>query len=77
MAPDIADEQAKLTRADTVIFQFPLNWATVPAILKGYFDRVLTLNFAFGGRDIFDRGKLKVGLYSYCKEINIQKQISI
>jgi NAD(P)H dehydrogenase (quinone) len=32
---DIAGEQAKLRWADAVIFQFPLWWFSMPAIMKG------------------------------------------
>lgn len=39
---DIANELEKLRDADLVIFQFPLWWASVPAILKGWIDRVLS-----------------------------------
>ncbi|GGW27199.1 hypothetical protein GCM10010381_09280 [Streptomyces xantholiticus] len=35
-------------RADAVILQFPLWWFSVPAILKGWFDRVFTFGFAHG-----------------------------
>jgi NAD(P)H dehydrogenase (quinone) len=45
---DIAAEQEKLLRADAVILQFPLWWFSVPAILKGWFDRVFTFGFAHG-----------------------------
>ena len=37
---DIAGEQEKLRWADAVIFQFPLWWFSMPAIMKGWFDRV-------------------------------------
>lgn len=47
-AAEVAEEQSKLRRADAVIFQFPLWWYGVPAILKGWFDRVLVSGFAFG-----------------------------
>lgn len=36
---DIAAEQEKLLWADTVIFQFPLWWFSMPAIMKGWIDR--------------------------------------
>jgi putative NADPH-quinone reductase len=45
---DIAIEQQKLEWADTVIFQFPLWWFSMPAILKGWFDRVYAYGFAYG-----------------------------
>jgi len=48
LTADVVAEQAKLLRADAVILQFPLWWFGVPAILKGWFDRVLSNGFAYG-----------------------------
>lgn len=45
---DIAREQEKLRWADTVILQFPLWWFSVPAILKGWVERVYAYGFAYG-----------------------------
>ena len=45
---DIAREQEKLRWADTVIFQFPMWWFSMPAIMKGWFDRVYAYGFAYG-----------------------------
>ncbi len=45
---DVAAEQAKLRRADVVILHFPLWWYTMPAILKGWVDRVYAYGFAYG-----------------------------
>jgi NAD(P)H dehydrogenase (quinone) len=45
---DVAEEQAKLMRADALILQFPLWWFTMPAILKGWVDRVYAYGFAYG-----------------------------
>ena len=45
---DIALEQQKLRWADTVILQFPLWWFSMPAILKGWVDRVYANGFAYG-----------------------------
>jgi len=36
---------------DDTVLQFPLWWYGPPAILKGWFDRVLTSGFAFGDTD--------------------------
>lgn len=47
-AQDIAMEQEKLKWADAVVFQFPLWWFGLPAILKGWVDRVFAFKFAYG-----------------------------
>ncbi|MEV3937437.1 NAD(P)H-dependent oxidoreductase [Glycomyces sp. NPDC049804] len=48
LAPDIKAEQEKLLAADNVILQFPLWWFTVPAIMKGWMDRVFANGFGYG-----------------------------
>ncbi|MEV7214461.1 NAD(P)H-dependent oxidoreductase [Kitasatospora cineracea] len=48
LTADVRAEQEKLLWADTVILQFPLWWYTMPAILKGWVDRVFTYRFAYG-----------------------------
>jgi NAD(P)H dehydrogenase (quinone) len=45
---DIALEQEKLLWADTVILQFPLWWFSMPAILKGWVERVYAYGFSYG-----------------------------
>lgn len=45
---DIACEQAKLLWADALLLQFPLWWFSMPAILKGWIDRVYACGFAYG-----------------------------
>jgi NAD(P)H dehydrogenase (quinone) len=45
---DIALEQSKLLWADTVIFQFPLWWFSMPAIMKSWVERVYAYGFAYG-----------------------------
>lgn len=52
---DVLREQEKLRWADTVIFQFPLWWFSMPAIMKGWFDRVYTLGFGYGVGEHSDR----------------------
>jgi NAD(P)H dehydrogenase (quinone) len=52
---DIAAEQAKLRWADAVIFQFPLWWYSMPAIMKGWVDRVYAYGFAYGVGEHSDR----------------------
>jgi NAD(P)H dehydrogenase (quinone) len=45
---DVKAEHEKLLWADAVILQFPLWWFTMPAILKGWVDRVYSYGFAYG-----------------------------
>jgi len=59
LAPDIVAEQQKLLAADLVILQFPLWWFSMPAILKGWVDRVMAMGFAYGGGMRYDQGGLK------------------
>ncbi|WP_031467356.1 NAD(P)H-dependent oxidoreductase [Sciscionella sediminilitoris] len=44
---DIRGEQEKLDAADAVILQYPLWWFGMPAILKGWMDRVLVQGYAY------------------------------
>lgn len=44
---DILREQQRVERADMLVFVFPVYWWSVPGLLKGWFDRVLTLNWAY------------------------------
>lgn len=48
LQPDVAREIGNLKWAEVVVFQFPLWWFGPPAILKGWFDRVLVNGFAIG-----------------------------
>lgn len=48
LTADVQAEHEKLRWADTVILQFPLWWFTMPAILKGWVDRVYAYGFAYG-----------------------------
>lgn len=40
-------EQRHLTQAGVVVFFYPLWWAFMPAMVKGYFDRVFSRGFAY------------------------------
>ena len=44
---DIKKEQNYINKADTIIFIFPIWWSAMPAMLKGYIDRVFSLKFAY------------------------------
>lgn len=51
LSGDIRAEQSKLDWADAVVIQFPMWWFGPPAILKGWFDRVLVKGYAYGVHD--------------------------
>ncbi len=55
-AADIKTEQGKIDRADFILFQFPLWWFSMPAIMKGWIDRVFAYGYAYGGGRWYDRG---------------------
>ncbi len=56
IAADIQAELDKLLWADLVIFNFPIYWFSAPAILKGWFDRVLVSGICYGGKRFYDQG---------------------
>jgi NAD(P)H dehydrogenase (quinone) len=62
--PEIQAEIDKLRRCDLLLLQFPLWWHSVPAILKGWLDRVLAVGFAYGGTKELAGKKALVSLTS-------------
>lgn len=55
LTEDVRAEHEKLMWADAVIFQFPLWWFAMPAIMKGWVDRVYAHGFAYGVGEHSDR----------------------
>ncbi|WP_051531256.1 NAD(P)H-dependent oxidoreductase [Sphingomonas sp. URHD0057] len=55
VTPDIARHQAALEWSDRLMLVFPLWWWSMPAILKGWVDRVLSTDFAYGSRNLDGR----------------------
>jgi NAD(P)H dehydrogenase (quinone) len=56
-ATDVQAELDKLLRCDVLIFQFPLWWFSLPAMLKGWVDRVFAMGAVYGGGLWYDRGR--------------------
>ena len=56
---DILAEIDKLEWCDVLIFQFPLWWFGLPAILKGWVDRVFVMGRIYGGGKWYDNGVFK------------------
>lgn len=56
-APSLKTEMDKLEWCDTLIFNFPLWWFGLPAILKGWVDRVFAMGLTYGaGKGVYDKG---------------------
>ncbi len=47
LEPDIRKAQELITWADHLVFVYPIWWGLMPALLKGFFDRVFLPDFAF------------------------------
>ena len=63
---DVQIEQEKIQWADVIIFVYPVWWSDCPAKLKGWFDRVYTVGYAYGydeqGHKLIRMNKPRLGL---------------
>ncbi|GAB6119593.1 NAD(P)H-dependent oxidoreductase [Dysgonomonas termitidis] len=55
---DIIAEHEKIEEADCIIFLYPVWWSDCPAILKGWFDRVYSVGYAYGHKTYFPKMKI-------------------
>lgn len=53
---ELETEQEKVEWCDLMIWQFPLWWFSVPAILKGWVDRVFAMGRTYGSGHIYKTG---------------------
>lgn len=58
-APHIDSEQQKVEWCDLMIWQFPLWWFSVPAILKGWVDRIFAMGRFYGNDKLYANGIFK------------------
>jgi putative NADPH-quinone reductase len=49
-SPAVAREMERVRRNDTTVMIFPVYWWSMPAVLKGWVDRVWNNGFAYGSR---------------------------
>lgn len=56
LEPDLIDTQNKLKWADHLVWIYPVWWGSVPAMMKGFLDRVLLPGFAFKKKKILFGG---------------------
>ena len=66
VAEDVQKEQDFISWADRIIFIYPIWWTGMPAIMKGYIDRVFSYGFAYR----YDQG-IQKGLLAGKKAIII------
>ena len=57
--PELEAEIGKVEWCDLMVWQFPLWWFSVPAILKGWVDRVFAMGRAYGGGRIYETGMFR------------------
>lgn len=55
-AADVESEIRKVEAADLLILQFPLWWFGLPAILKGWVDRVFVMGRTYGNGSFYEAG---------------------
>ncbi len=58
-APEIESELLKLEACDLMIWQFPLWWFGLPAVFKGWVDRVFAMGRIYGGGRLYEKGVLR------------------
>lgn len=57
---EVKSEMEKFIWCDTLIFTFPLWWFSMPAIMKGWVDRIFAMGFAYGaGKGVRENGAFK------------------
>lgn len=54
---NVEAEQEKLKKADIIVWQFPVHWYALPALLKKWLDDVFTYGFAYGVPETALKGK--------------------
>ena len=55
-APEIETEIQKIEWCDLMIWQFPLWWFSLPAVLKGWVDRVFAMGRTYGRGRMYQNG---------------------
>lgn len=51
LEPDLLEAQEKLKWADHLVWVYPVWWGSLPAIMKGFIDRIMLPGFAFNKRE--------------------------
>lgn len=56
---ELRHEINRIQACDVLILQFPIWWLGMPAIMKGWIDRVFAIGITYGGGRWFDRGMMR------------------
>ncbi|MGH1335060.1 MAG: NAD(P)H-dependent oxidoreductase [Aureispira sp.] len=83
---EVKEEHEKIAQADALIFIYPVWWSDCPAKLKGWFDRVYSVGYAYGTANSTPSEKMKPIKYGlvictaghpneYLKEIGIAESM--
>ncbi|MEE9334738.1 MAG: NAD(P)H-dependent oxidoreductase [Granulosicoccaceae bacterium] len=56
LAEDVKREISRLEKADLVVLQFPIWWHSIPAMLKGWMDRIFISGGLYSSKMRYDRG---------------------
>lgn len=56
--PKVGEYQNRIENADHLIFIFPIWWEVMPALLKGFCDKVFLINWAYEKTGLIPKGKL-------------------
>ncbi|RAT94579.1 NAD(P)H oxidoreductase [Brevibacillus sp. Leaf182] len=59
---EVEIEMERMKKHDALAFIFPIWWFSMPAMLKGYIDRVWNNGFAYGSRKLHHKHALWIGL---------------
>ena len=65
--PKVGEYRQKIEAADHLIFIFPVWWYDLPAILKGFMDKVLLKNWAYE----YSKAGLPVGKLTFIKKTTV------
>ena len=62
---DAKEEHKKLKKADCLIFVYPVWWSDCPSKLKGWFDRVYSVGYAYGHNNSNQIEKMEILKYGF------------
>ncbi|BBI33313.1 NAD(P)H oxidoreductase [Cohnella abietis] len=73
-SPEVETEIARMKNHNALAFVFPVWWHSVPAMLKGYIERVWNKDFAYGSNKLHHSQVLWLGLAAETSESYSKRQ---